>query len=160
MDGFTHSGLVVDTGTVLGDSLSVGLHVSLLKVVGESLQVLVIWQQGLGLSTCKSVHPSSLILTVEVVVPDTNEGKDDWQVLLELGRGKVLVHLVSTGKQLGKVFVTDGKGDGETDGGPKGVSTSDPVPELEHVGLVDSESGDGLGVGREGDKVLGDVGLL
>ena len=65
-----------------------------------------------------------------------------------------------TGEELGKVVKANAERDRETDGGPERVSATDPVPELEHVGFVDTESGDAFGVGREGNKVLGDVGLL
>lgn len=47
----THAGLVVDPGSVLGDALSVRLHVSLLEVVGKLLHVLIVWQERLGLGT-------------------------------------------------------------------------------------------------------------
>jgi len=72
----------------------------------------------------------------------------------------VLIHLVSSSEELFKVVETDGESDGETDGGPEGVSSTYPIPELEHVGFRDSEGGDGGGVGGEGDEVFGDVGFL
>ena len=46
------------------DLLSVGLHVSLLEVGSEPMEVLVVRQQGVGLGT------------VEVAVPDTEQSKD------------------------------------------------------------------------------------
>ena len=48
----THSGLVVDPGSVLGNALSVRLHVSLLEVIGKLLHVLIVRQQSLSLGTC------------------------------------------------------------------------------------------------------------
>jgi hypothetical protein len=72
----------------------------------------------------------------------------------------VLVHGVGTVQHLLEVVESDRKTDGETDGGPKRVSTTDPIPESKHVGLVDTEFCDGVGVGGESDKVLGDVGGL
>jgi hypothetical protein len=56
----THSGLVVDPGSILGNALSVRLHISLLEVIGKLLHVLVIRQQSLGLSTCPSANLSRL----------------------------------------------------------------------------------------------------
>ena len=41
-DMSTHSSLVVDPGAILGDALSVGLHISLLEVIGKLLHVLVV----------------------------------------------------------------------------------------------------------------------
>jgi hypothetical protein len=98
--------------------------------------------------------------TIEVVVPDSDESQDDGEVLLEGSLLEVLVHLVGSGKELLKVLVADGEGDRETDGGPEGVSSTDPVPELEHVVGGDAELGDGGSVGGKGDEVLGDVGFL
>lgn len=142
------SSLVVDLLAGLGDALSIGFHVSLLEVVSELVEVLVVREQSLGLRA------------VEVIVPDTDEGKDYGQVLLERGLLEVQVHLVGTEEELLKVVVSDGEADGETDSGPERVSTTDPVPELEHVGLGDTELGDSGGVGGQGDKVLGDVRLF
>ena len=48
----------------------------------------------------------------------------------------------------------------QADGGPQRVAAADPVPELEHVGGVDAERRDLLGVGRERDEVLGDGALV
>jgi hypothetical protein len=42
MGMITHSSLVVDSGSILGNALSVGLHVSLLEVIGKLLHVLVV----------------------------------------------------------------------------------------------------------------------
>ena len=95
--------------------------------------------------------------TVEIVVPDTDKGEDDGQIVFKLGRCKVLVHGVSTVEHLLEVVEADGQTDGKTDCGPERVSSSNPIPESKHVGLVDTEFGDGIGVGGESDKVLGDV---
>ena len=99
-------------------------------------------------------------LTVEVVVPDSHKSQDDGQVVLQLSLLEMPIHLVSTQQELLKVLVSDGKSDGETNGGPERVSASYPVPELEHVGRRDTERGDGFGVGAKGDEVLGNVFLL
>jgi hypothetical protein len=55
---FTHP------GPAARDVLAVALHVALLEVGGEAVQVLVVGQQGVGLGA------------VEVVVPDTQKGED------------------------------------------------------------------------------------
>jgi hypothetical protein len=139
------SGFVRDKVAGLGDGLSVGFHITLLEVVGEFVQVLVVGQQRLGLSA------------VEVVVPDSDKSQDDGQVVLERRLGEMNVHLVRAEQELFKVFVADHERNAETDRGPERVSTADPVPELEHVARGDAECLDGLGVGGKGDKVLGDV---
>ena len=43
---------------------------------------------------------------------------------------------------------------------PEGVSSADPVPELEHVLGVDAEVDDLRAVGRKSHKMLGDSRLL
>lgn len=140
--------LVVDLVTSLGDRLAVRFHVTLLEVVGKLVQVLVVRQQRLSLSA------------VKVVVPNANKGQDDRQVLLEGLLGKVQIHLVSTEQKLLKVLVADHQADRQADGGPQRVTTTNPVPEGEHVLFRNTECGDGLGVGRKSDKVFGDVLLL
>ncbi|KAI3477404.1 hypothetical protein L1887_60923 [Cichorium endivia] len=142
------AGLVVDALGVLGDELAVGLHVALLEVVCELVHVLVVGEDGLGLSA------------EEVDVPDAEEGEEGGEVLLERGVLEVEVHLVCAEEELLKVVVADDDGDGEADGGPERVSAADPVPELEHVLLRDAKVGGGLDVGAECDKVLGDVRLV
>jgi hypothetical protein len=69
----------------------------------------------------------------------------------------VLVHGVSSVEHLLEVVETDRQTDGKTDSGPKRVSSSNPIPKGKHVGLVDTEFGDSIGVGGKSDKVLGDV---
>ena len=72
----------------------------------------------------------------------------------------MLVHLVSSEQHVLEVVGTDREHDGKSNRGPERVSSTDPVPELEHVGGIDSESGDGGSIGRESDKVLRNVLLL
>lgn len=48
----------------------------------------------------------------------------------------------------------------ENSGLPEGVSSSDPVPELEHVLGVNAELDDLGAVGRQSDEVLGHSRLL
>ena len=82
---------------------------------------LIIRQQSLRLST------------VEIIVPDADEGQNDRQVLFQLGRLEMPVHLVRARQELVKVLVADREGDGEADRGPERVAAANPVPELEHV---------------------------
>lgn len=131
-----------------GAHLSVRLHVSLLEVVGKLVHVLVVREEGVGLSA------------VKVVVPDPEEGEEDGQVVLELGLEEVLVHLVRAGQELVKVVRTDEEHDREADGGPERVTAADPFPEGEHDVGVDAERLDRLLVGRESTEVLRDVLLL
>lgn len=112
------------------------------------MEVLIVGEKKLGLGP------------VEIVVPDTDDSQDDGKVLLQRSLPEVLIHAVSTPKELLEVIVSDNESDRQSDGAPKGVTSTDPVPELEHVLLRNTECGDGLGVRAEGDEVLGDVGLV
>ena len=69
---------------ILGDVLSVGLHVSLLKVSRKTVHVLVIRQDSDGLGA------------VEVVVPETNQSKGERQVFLGRCVDEVLIDRVGT----------------------------------------------------------------
>ena len=144
----TYARLVVHPLTSLGDGLAVRLHVSLLEVVRELVQILVVRQERMGLGA------------VEVVVPDTEDREEDGQVLLERRGLEVLVHAVRALEELLDIVVADDERDRQTGGTPEGVPTADPVPELEHVRLGDAEGSDRLRVRGERDEVLRDVRLV
>lgn len=72
----------------------------------------------------------------------------------------MIVHLVGAAQKLLKVIVADVDGDRKTDGGPERITAANPVPELEHVLGINTEVRDGLGVGRQRNKVLRDMGNL
>ena len=112
------------------------------------MQVLVVGEKKLSLGT------------VEVVVPNANDSQDDRKVLLQRSLPEVLIHAMSTLEELLKVIVSDNQSDRQSDGTPEGITPADPVPELEHVFLRDTEGGDSLGVGTEGDEVLGNMTLV
>lgn len=110
---------------------------------------------------------------VEIVVPDTNDGHDDGQVVLELGGAEVVVHARSTTEELLVVLIANNKGNRQSictldeaqitweqnvpDSAPERVTASNPVPELEHVLLSDTKRGNVLGVRGECNKVLRDM---
>ena len=48
----TYAGLVIDPVTLLGDGLAIALHVTLLEVVREFMQVLVVGEEDVGLRAC------------------------------------------------------------------------------------------------------------
>jgi len=141
------TGLVVDAQGVAVNSLAVGFHVGLLEVGGEAVQVLVVREHRVAGSA------------EEVVVPHADEGENHRQVLVGRSGLEVLIHLVGTLMELHVVLEADAERDGEADGRPQGVAAADPVPEFEHVGSVDTESGNGFGVGGQSHEMLGD-GLL
>ena len=141
------AGHVVDGVAVAVDALAVALHVELLEVGGEAGEVLVVGEDGVGVGA------------VAVGVEDADEGEEDGEVAAEGGGAEVLVHGLVAGEHALVVGGADGDHEGEADGGGEGVAAADPIPETEHVGLVDAELLDLGGVGADGDEVRGDGGL-
>ena len=138
----------IHMGAIEFHMLAVALHGELLEVGGEAFQVLVVGQHGNGLSA------------VEVVIPQGQEAVEDGDVLLE-GRGaEVLIHRMESGEHFAEVVRAEGDHVGEADGGIHRIAAPYPIPEAEHVGGVDAELGDLLGVCGNGDEVLGDGGFV
>ncbi len=140
--------LVVHALGIAVNGLAVGFHVGLLEVGGEAVEVLVVREHGVARSA------------EEVVVPNADEGEDDGQVLVSRGCLEMLIHFVCALVELHVVFEADAESDGETDGRPQRIAAANPVPEFEHVCRVDTEFGNGFGVGGECDEVLCDSGLV
>mmetsp|Transcript_41489 Transcript_41489/g.111062 ORF Transcript_41489/g.111062 Transcript_41489/m.111062 type:complete len:486 (+) Transcript_41489:360-1817(+) len=137
-------GRAFDRGAGEGAALAVALHVALLEVGREAVQVLLVGQHRVRLAA------------EEVVVPDAQQRQHHGHVGGE-GRGaEVVVHGVGAGEQLLEVVHADGQRDGHADRAPERVPPADPVPEAEHVGGVDAEGGHGGLVGRDGDEVRRD----
>ena len=140
----------VDRPRVAGDRralerhrLAVAFHRELLQVGGETLEVLVVGDDGDGLGA------------EEVRVPHRQQAHQHRQVAVE-GRGaEVLVHLVKAAEHVAKVLGADCQHGRQSDGRIHGVATANPVPELEHVVGVDAECGDGPCVGGNRDEVFG-----
>jgi hypothetical protein len=66
----------------------------------------------------------------------------------------MLVHRVATLEQLHEVVVADGQADGQTDGAPERITSTDPIPEAEHVVGMNAELGHFLFVGGKRDEML------
>ena len=128
---------------VMADALAVRLHVGLLQVGGQPVQVLVVGQDGVNADA------------LDVAIPDADEGKQHGHVAREGRLGEVPVHRVTAGQQLAEAVGPDLERDRQADHGPQGVAAPDPVPEGEGVPGSNAESGDGLGVGRQRHEVAG-----
>ena len=140
--------LVVHALGIAVNGLAVGFHVCLLEVGGEAVEVLVVREH--GVAGCAK----------EVVVPNADEGEDDREVLVSRSGLEMLIHFVSALVELHVVFEADAEADGKTDCRPQRIAAANPVPEFEHVSRVDTEFGNGFGVGGESDEVLCDSGLV
>ena len=76
------AGVVIYFATINGHAFAVTFHVELLQVSRQRAQVVVVWQDGVG------VH------TKEVNVPDTQQSHNDGHVVFERGRAEMLIHQV------------------------------------------------------------------
>ena len=72
----------------------------------------------------------------------------------------MVVHEMGSGQNLFEIVEPQMQWDGHSNGAPQRVPSPDPVPELEHVLLVDPEGLDLLGVGGQRDEMFGNVGIL
>ena len=130
--------------------LAVALHVELLEVGGEAPEPLAVGQHRVGLRA------------QEVAVPDPQEPEQDRGVALDRGGAEVLVHRVEAREELPEALGPDRDGQRQADGRVDRVAAAHPVPEAEHLGAVDAERLDLLGVGGDRHEVVphGVVGRL
>ena len=68
----------------------------------------------------------------------------------------MLIHFTEAFEQFTKAGRSDRQHGRESDGGIHRVSSTDPIPEPEHVGRIDPERRDFVSIRRNGNKVLGD----
>mmetsp|Transcript_25178 Transcript_25178/g.35477 ORF Transcript_25178/g.35477 Transcript_25178/m.35477 type:complete len:222 (+) Transcript_25178:674-1339(+) len=129
---------------ILGNVLSVRFHISLLEVCCKTVHVLIVRKDG------------NRFGTVKVVVPSTKKGEGHGQVLLWWSIKEVLIHGMCTSVHLHPVVESNRESNWSSNCRPKGVTSSNPVPESKHVVSINTELTDTLGVGTEGCKVLGD----
>ena len=138
------SGLVVDAAAVLAHVLAVALHVGLLQVGRQPVQVLIVRQDRVGLGA------------EEVGVPDADQRQQHRQVLRQRRGAEVRVHRPAAREQRIEAVHADSNGDRQADRRPQREAAADPVPEGEHVGRIDAEGAHLLLVGGQRDEVLGD----
>ena len=67
---------------------------------------------------------------------------------------------MSTLEELLEVIITDNESDRQSYSAPEGVTSPNPVPELEHIFLRNTECGYSRSVGTEGDEVFSNMGLV
>ena len=122
------SGVVVHGYPVTGHPLAVAFHICLLQIGGQQTQGVVVRQDGM------------IAGAEEIAIPDAQQAKDHRHIALEIRVAEMFVHLVGAGQQPAEVVHAHDQGDGQADGGPQRITASHPVPELEHVVPVDTES--------------------
>lgn len=134
--------LVIHGVAVTVNVFTVGFHVALLEVGGKAVHILVVRQNRFGFSA------------EEVVVPDTDQRQQHRQVFLSRRGGEVFVHRVRAGEQLDEVVEAHGQDDGQADSRPQRVTTANPVPELKHIGGINTEFTYRFTVGGERGEVF------
>lgn len=72
----------------------------------------------------------------------------------------MLIHGMSSSEEFLKVVKADDQSDRKTNRTPETVTPTDPVPELEHIGFIDTECGYCGRVRAKRDEVFGNVGLI
>ena len=92
----TYPSLVIYSLAVLGDRLAIRLHISLLEIIRKLVEILIIRQQSQRLRTYRRIRTSSslksTIHTIKVIVPNSNQGQQNRQVLLQRRFLEMLVH--------------------------------------------------------------------
>ncbi len=84
--------------------LTVTLHISLLQIRRQSVQILLVGQNGRRLAA------------IEIAVPDAEQRQNDRQILLQRRCPEMLVHGVKTCQHFVKTFWADGYHDAQPDG--------------------------------------------
>ena len=121
---------------------AVALHGELLQIGGEARQELGVGKHRVGGDV------------EEIPVPDRDHAHPQREVRLRSRTEEVLIHGVEAVEQLPESPGADGDHRAQADGRVHRVPTAHPVPEAEHVGDVDAEGGDSLGVRRYRHEVL------
>src|SRR5436305_11479942 len=98
------SSLIVDGAPLQINMLTITLHIKLLQVCAQTIEVLVIGQN------CHSFS------TEEIVVPDTNQSKNDWQITLEWSCAEMFIHLMKTGQHLAEALRPESNHEREANG--------------------------------------------
>src|SRR5436305_5009241 len=96
--------LVVHLPALQINMLSVTLHIKLLKVGTETVEIMVIGQDRNRLGTEK------------VVVPDTDQPQQYRQVVFKRSGTKVFIHLMEAGQHFAEMFRAYGDHQGQSDG--------------------------------------------
>src|SRR5215469_11797698 len=135
-------GWAVDMLTFKRDMFPVAFHGQLLKVSGETLQILFVRQH------CNGFRSK------EIGVPDSEQAKQNGQIALKRSSAEVLVHLMEAAQHGTEILGADGQYGGKADGGVHRIAPANPVPEAEHVFSVDAEFGNLRGVRGNGDEMF------
>ena len=136
------TGCVVDEGAVCANGLAVGLHGQLLQVCGEAVQVLVVGQNRVGLST------------EEVHVPDVQQTHQNGYVLSQGSGAEVLIHCMEASEEVSENLRTENDSQGGADSGVYRVAAANPVPEAESVLGVNAECCNLIQRGGDSHEVL------
>src|ERR1700684_3915074 len=115
--------------------LSVALHLQLLQVSWKAFEIVRVGHDAEGWRAEK------------IVVPGSKQAHQQRKIFLRRCRAEVLVHVAKSAEQIFEPLRTDRDHGGKSDRGIHRIAPSDPVPESEHVGGIDSKFSDAFRVG-------------
>ena len=125
------------------DRLAVGLHLQLLKVVGQLLEASVVGQYRVGVDA------------QHVGVPDPDQPQQHRQIVGPGRLTEMLVHRMRTGQQLTKTRHADRQRNRQANGRPQRKPPANPLPQRQLIGRGNPPLGHALGRRRHADKVAG-----
>ena len=137
-------GLIIHLPTFQVNVFSVALHIGLLEVGTQAPKIMVVGQDCHGLRA------------KEIIVPDANKPQQHREVALKGSGAEMLVHRMKARQHLVKVLGADSDHQRKANGRVKGVTATNPIPELEHICRVNAKLLYLCGVCRDGDKVFCD----
>src|ERR1700716_581495 len=122
-------GRIVYFGPIERNMLAVTLHRQLLQIGRKTFEVLLVRQN------------RDCLCTEEISVPHRQKAQENRQVALERRGAEVLIHLVKAVEHRLEIFRAEGEYRREANRRVHGITSSNPVPKLEHVGCIDAELG-------------------
>src|SRR5713101_2037570 len=138
------SRLIIDRSPVKRHMLAVRLHRELLQISRKPLEILIVGENTDGLRAEK------------IVVPDSEQTHQNGQVPVERRGAKMFVYRVEAGEHRAEVVGANRDHRRDTDRRVHRITSTDPVPESEHVVRIYAELRDLARIGRDRYKMSRD----
>ena len=99
-------------------------------------------------------------ITVKVVIPNSNQRHQDWQVLLQRRLPEMLVHRMRSLEQLLKVIVSQDNRNRQPNRAPQTIPSPNPIPKLKHILFRNPKRLNCLRIRAQRNKMLGYMRLV
>src|SRR5690606_21594021 len=96
----------------------------------------------------------------KVTIPDTQQGHNDGNILVEWLLPEMPVAGMGTLQQFFKTIIPNAERYGKTNGAPERIASTHPIPELKHIFLINTKLHHFLLIGAKGHKMPGDMGFV